>query len=109
MNVRLYLAQRISAAVLLPLILVHLATILYAVDSGLTAAEILARTRGSLLWGLFYGLFVAAAAVHAGVGLRSVIREWTPLKGLAPDGLAWLFALLLAALGFRAVYAVVLA
>lgn len=109
MSVRLYLAQRISAAVLLPLILVHLATILYAVDSGLTAAEILARTRGSVLWGPFYGLFVAAAAIHAGIGLRNVLREWTPLKGRARDGLAWLFALLLAALGFRAVYAVVLA
>ena len=109
MSVRLYLAQRISAAVLLPLILVHLATILYAVDSGLTAAEILARTRGSLLWGLFYGLFVAAAAIQAGVGVRSVLREWTPLKGRVPDLLSLCFALLLAALGFRAVYAVVLA
>ncbi len=109
MNLRLYLVQRISAAVLLPLILVHLATILYAMDSGLTAAEILARTRGSLPWGLFYGLFVLAAALHAGVGLRSIIREWMPLKGRAPDTLAALFALLLAVLGFRAVYAVVLA
>lgn len=109
MSVRLYLAQRISAAVLLPLILVHLATILYAVDSGLTAAEILARTRGSLVWGLVYGLFVAAAAVHAGVGVRNILREWTPLKGRVPDLLSLFFALLLAVLGARAVYAVVLA
>lgn len=109
MSLRLYLAQRISAAVLLPLILVHLATILYAVDSGLTAAEILARTRGSFVWGLFYGLFVAAAAIHAGVGVRNILREWTPLKGRVPDSLSLFFALLLAVLGFRAVYAVVLA
>ena len=109
MTLRLYLAQRISAAVMLPLILVHLATILYAVDAGLSAGEILARTRGSLSWGLFYGLFVAAAAVHAAIGVRSVLREWTPLRGRGADVFALLFASLLAGLGFRAVYAVVLA
>ncbi|MDJ0944457.1 MAG: succinate dehydrogenase [Kiloniellales bacterium] len=109
MSLRLYLAQRISAAVMLPLILVHLGTILYAVDAGLTAAEILARTRGSLFWGLFYGLFVAAASVHAAIGLRTVLGEWTLLKGWALDLAALLFALVLAGLGARAVYAVVLA
>ncbi len=109
MSLRLYLAQRISAAVMLPLILVHLGTILYAVDAGLTAAEILARTRGSLFWGGFYGLFVAAAAVHAAIGLRSVLGEWTPLKGRSLDLAALLFALVLTGLGARAVYAVVLA
>lgn len=109
MNLRLYLAQRLSAAVMLPLILVHLGTILYAVDAGLTAAEILARTRGSLFWGGFYGLFVAAAALHAAIGLRSVLGEWTQLKGRPLDGVALLFALVLAGLGARAVYAVVLA
>ncbi len=109
MSLRLYLAQRISAAVMLPLILVHLGTILFAVDAGLTAAEILARTRGSLFWGGFYGLFVAAAAVHAAIGLRSVLGEWTSLKGRSLDLSALLFALVLAGLGARAVYAVVLA
>ena len=109
MNLRLYLAQRLSAAVMLPLILVHLGTILYAVDAGLTAAEILARTRGSIFWGGFYGLFVAAAAVHAAIGLRSVLGEWTQLKGRSLDGAALVFGLLVAGLGARAVYAVVLA
>ena len=94
---------------MLPLILVHLGTIFYAVDAGLTAAEILARTRGSLFWGGFYGLFVAAAAVHAAIGLRTVLGEWTQLKGRRLDLVALLFALLLAGLGARAVYAVVLA
>ncbi len=109
MTLRLYLAQRLSAAVMLPLILVHLGTILYAVDAGLTAAEILARTRGSIFWGVFYGLFVAAAAVHAAIGLRSVLGEWTQLKGRSLDGAALVFGLLVAGLGARAVYAVVLA
>ena len=109
MSLRLYLAQRISALVMLPLILVHLGTILYAVDAGLTAAEIFARTKGSLFWGLFYGLFVAAAAVHAAIGLRTVLGEWTALKGRGLDLAALLFALALLGLGARAVYAVVLA
>ncbi len=109
MNLALFLAQRISAVVMLPLILVHLGTILYAVDAGLTAAEILARTRGSLFWGGFYGLFVAAAAVHAAIGLRSVLGEWTSLKSRSLDLAALLFSLVLAGLGARAVYAVVLA
>ena len=94
---------------MLPLILVHLGTILFAVDAGLTAAEILARTRGSLFWGGFYGLFVAAAAVHAAIGLRSVLGEWASLKGRSLDLSALLFGLVLAGLGARAVYAVVLA
>ena len=109
MNLRLYLAQRLSAAVMLPLILVHLGTILYAVDAGLTAAEILARTRGSIFWGVFYGLFVAAAAVHAAIGLRGVLGEWTQLQGRSLDAAALVFGLIVAGLGARAVYAVVLA
>ncbi len=109
MNLALFMAQRISAVVMLPLILVHLGTILYAVDAGLTAAEIFARTKGSLFWGGFYGLFVAAAAVHAAIGLRSVLCEWTQLKVRALDLAALFFGLVLAGLGARAVYAVVLA
>ena len=43
----LYIAQRGSALVLAPLVLLHLGVILYAVSGGLTAAEILGRTRSS--------------------------------------------------------------
>jgi fumarate reductase subunit C len=108
MNVRLYLLQRATAAVMAPLVLVHLALIFYATRRGLSAAEILGRTRGSIGWGLFYGLFVLAAATHAAIGLRSVVAEWTPLAGRRLDVLMWVFGLLLAALGLRAVTAVVL-
>ncbi len=104
----LYVAQRASAAVMAPLVLVHLATMIYATDAGLSAAEILARTRGSFAWGAFYGLFVLAAAVHASIGLRTVLLEWTPLAGRATNVLAALAGLLLLALGLRAVAAVVL-
>ena len=44
----LWLIQRLSAMVMAPLVLIHLATIVYATRGGLDAAEVLARTRGSL-------------------------------------------------------------
>ena len=44
---RLWYWQRVSAMVLGFCVIVHLATIIYAVRGGLTAAEILARTRGN--------------------------------------------------------------
>ena len=105
---RLYLAQRLSAMVLAPLVLVHLGLIVYAVRGGLGAAEILGRTQGSVGWALFYGLFVLAAAVHAPIGLRNVAREWTPWRGRSLDWSVLGVGALLAVLGFRAVAAVVL-
>jgi fumarate reductase subunit C len=108
MNVQLYVWQRATAALMAPLVLVHLAVVFYAARQGLSAADILSRTRGSIAWSLFYGLFVAAVAIHAPIGLRSVLMEWTPLSARARDVLIVLFGLLIAVLGFRAVAAVVL-
>ncbi len=104
---RLFFLQRLSALVLVPLVLAHLALILYAVRDGLTAEEILARTQGSLGWTLFYGFFVLAAAVHAPLGLRNILREWTGASPALAGTISLLFALLLAGLGLRAVAAVV--
>lgn len=108
MNVRLYLWQRMSAAVMVPLLAIHLALIFYAGTKGLSAADILARTRGSVAWALFYGTFVAAASVHAAIGVRNVLGEWTRLDVRKRDIAAVLFGLLLAGLGLRAVAAVVM-
>ena len=91
-----------------PLVLAHLALILYAVRGGLSAAEILARTQGSAFWALFYGLFVLAVAVHAPIGLRNVLREWFALRGAVLGLVAWLAFALFLLLGLRAVAAVVL-
>lgn len=107
MEARLFLLQRLTAAVMAPLVVVHLVVILLAIEGGLTAAEIRGRVEGSLLWGLFYGLFVVAAALHAPIGLRRILREWSPLGRRASDILAALFGLLLLWLGLRAVWAVV--
>ncbi|MCB1831842.1 MAG: succinate dehydrogenase, partial [Geminicoccaceae bacterium] len=59
----LFMLQRLSALVLAPLVIVHLLVILWAVEGGLSGAEILERTRGSTTLALFYGLFVIAAAI----------------------------------------------
>ena len=108
MSVRLYVWQRATAVLLLPLLLLHLAVIFYASRKGLSAADILSRTRGSVAWALYYGVFVAAISVHASIGVRTVLAEWTPLPARAVNPAAILFGLLLAMLGFRAVIAVVL-
>jgi fumarate reductase subunit C len=108
MNVRLYIWQRATALLLLPLLLVHLAVIFYASRKGLSAADILSRTRGSVAWALYYGVFVAAISVHASIGMRTILAEWTPLPPRALNPAAILFGLALAMLGFRAVIAVVL-
>jgi fumarate reductase subunit C len=106
MSATLFLLQRASAFVLAAAVAVHLATILYAVRGGLTAGEILARTHGNAAFFAFYALFVIAVAVHAPIGLRNVLREWTPWRGRSLDLALAVFALLLLALGLRAVFAV---
>jgi fumarate reductase subunit C len=108
MNLSLYLWQRGTAALMAPMVLVHLVVIFYATRHGLTAADILGRVRGSLGWGGFYTLFVIAASIHAGIGVRNVLAEWSPLSGRTAGVTALVFALLLCALGLRAVMAVTL-
>jgi len=107
MNVRLYVWQRATAALMVPLVAVHLAVIFYATRQGFSAADILSRTRGSMAWAAYYGLFVAAVSIHAAIGVRNVVTEWSPLSDRRAGQLAIVFGLLLAALGFRAVAAVV--
>jgi fumarate reductase subunit C len=84
-------------------VVVHLATIILAARGGLSAAEILGRTRGSLGWLLFYGGFVVAVAIHAPIGLRSIVREMTAWRGRSLDAAAVLAAFLLLMLGWRAI------
>jgi fumarate reductase subunit C len=98
----LWIAQRASAAVLAVCVAVHLAMIIYAVQGGLTAAEILARTRGNSGWLAFYSVFVLAVTIHAPIGLRSVFIEWLGWRGRSRDVVLALFAALLAWMGMRA-------
>lgn len=106
MSPLLFAAQRATAFVLALAVAVHLGTILYAVRGGLTAAEILARTHGNVGFALFYGVFVVAVAIHAPIGLRNILREWTRWRGRTLDIALALFSALLLGLGLRAVFAV---
>ena len=110
MNVKtqalLWIAQRASAALLGLCVVVHLATLIYAVRGGLTAAEILARTQGSAAWLGFYSIFVAAIAVHVPIGLRAVLGEWLDWRGASRDAALSFFTLFLVFLGMRAVLGV---
>jgi fumarate reductase subunit C len=99
----LWLAQRLSAAVLSLCVLVHLATIVLAVRGGLSAAEILARTRGSVVWSLFYAVFVLAVAVHAPIGLRALAREVLGWRGGGLEIATLILGAALALFGWRAV------
>ena len=105
----LFLAQRASAAVLALAVTVHLATIIYATRSGLTAAEVLGRTRGNGAFLALYVIFVVAIAIHAPIGLRNVLREWTAWRGRSLDIALAAVAALLLVLGLRATFALYLA
>jgi fumarate reductase subunit C len=103
---RLWIAQRASAVVLALCVVVHLIVIVYAMRGGLSAAEILGRTRGNAGWLVFYGVFVLAAAVHAPIGLRAIAIEWLGWRGRSLSAAVHLVAVVLAVLGLRAVWAV---
>lgn len=108
LDVRLYLAQRLSALVMAPLVLGHLALMIYAVQGGLSASEILGRTQGSVWWALYYGVFLLAISVHASIGLRVIVHEHLKLTGQALNAFTWVSGLVLLALGARAIAAVVM-
>nr|WP_281494048.1 succinate dehydrogenase [Jannaschia sp. S6380] len=100
------MAQRITAALMAPFVTVHLGVMIYAIQGGLSAAEILGRTQGSVPWFLFYGGFVMAAAIHAAIGLRVIAYEVLGLRLGAVRVLMWFSGLLLAGMGMWSVVAV---
>jgi fumarate reductase subunit C len=106
MEARLFALQRLTAMVMAPFVLVHVAVVLYAVRGGLTAAELLARTQGNWGWIAFYTLFVVSVGIHVPIGLRNILVEWTGLGRRSATTLCAAFGLLLLGLGLRAVIAV---
>jgi fumarate reductase subunit C len=107
MNVRLYIWQRATAALMVPLVLIHIAVIFYATRQQMTAADILSRTHGSAAWASYYALFVAAVSIHASIGMRNVLAEWSPLTEQRVGQIAIAFGLLLTLLGVHAIFALV--
>ena len=90
-----FVLQRGSAAVLAVCVAVHLATIIYAVRHGLSSSAIVGRMHEHVVWPAFYGIFVAAVAVHAPLGLRAIADELLGWRGALVDALLWFVALVL--------------
>ena len=108
LQAKLWYWQRISAMVLALCVLVHLGVMIYAVRGGLSGAEILSRTQGSIVFGVFYTVFVLACAVHVPIGFARICEEWLGMRGLAATIVAKLLGLVILVMGLRAVYGVVL-
>ncbi len=100
---KLWVWQRLSAAVLGFCVLVHLGMIIYAVQDGLSAAEIITRVSGNMLWFVFYAVFIVAVAVHAPIGVRTILNEMTGLSARATDLVMAVLCLVILVMGFRAV------
>ena len=98
-----FVLQRASAAVLAVCVVVHLASIVYAVRSGLSAEAIVGRMHANPAWPAFYVIFVVAVAIHAPLGLRAIVDEWLGLRGRTVDAGLTLFALVLLGGGLYAV------
>jgi len=105
-ELKLYMVQRLTAMFMVPFILIHLGIIIYATRDGISAAEILGRTKGSIGWMLFYGLFVIAAAIHGTIGIRNIVSEAFSWRGRSLEFAMAAVVVLLIAIGLRAVGAV---
>jgi len=105
-ELKLYMAQRLTAMFMVPFILVHLGVIIYASRNGISAAEILGRTKGSIGWMLFYGVFVVAASIHGTIGIRNIASEMFAWRGRSLEAVMALVIVFLIAVGLRAVGAV---
>ena len=103
---KLWYWQRISAMLLAVCVVIHLALIIYVSRHGMSAAQILGRTRGNVSFAIFYAVFVVACAVHVPIGLRTIATEWLRWRGGSVTVAALLVAIAILVLGLRSVYAV---
>jgi fumarate reductase subunit C len=106
LQAKLWYYQRISAMVLALCVAIHLIIIYIAVQGGLTANEILGRTRGNWGFALFYEIFVLACFVHAPIGLANILQE-NIQNAFLNRALPLLLAALILILGSMAVIGVV--
>tara|TARA_B100000965_G_scaffold185005_1_gene154457 strand:+ start:555 stop:905 length:351 start_codon:yes stop_codon:yes gene_type:complete len=98
-----WLVQRVTAAILAVCVIVHLAVIVIAVQGGVTSKEIVARVGGSVPWLVFYSVFVVSVALHAPVGLRNILREYTSFGRRTTHWIMAAFCVVILVMGFRAV------
>ena len=109
LTARAYLIQRLSALLMAPFVLGHLAVMIYAIEGGLSVGEILGRTQDSLIWFLFYGSFVLAVSIHAALGLKVILAEWAGISGQANSVISWVIGLGLLIMGGQAIWSVTFA
>ena len=100
---KLWVWQRASAAVLGLCVIVHLILIIIAVQGGLSASEIISRVSGNIAWLIFYSVFVIAVAVHAPIGVRTILNEMTGLKTSQTHLVMAVLCLVILSMGFRTV------
>lgn len=98
--------QRISGGLLAGCLLIHIATILYAVQGGLSVAEIQNRIQGSEFWFVLYSIFIFAAIVHAAIGLKNVFSEWIKLPPVLISVLVLVYFVVSSFLGISAILAI---
>lgn len=103
LETKLWVWQRLSAAVLGICVIAHLGMIVYAVQDGLTAAEIIGRVSGNVGWLIFYSVFVLAVALHAPIGVRTILKELTSLNARQTHLIMAVLSLVILVMGFRAV------
>ena len=99
----IWLAQRVSAVILVICVSVHIFTIIMAMNNGLSAREIIDRIDGNMGWLIFYLIFIAAIAIHAPIGIRTVLREITPLSLTSINIIIIIVSLYLVYFGSRAI------
>ena len=102
----LFILQRLSGALLAILLFVHLVTIIFAVQGGLSVAEIVDRVRGNLFWVSFYGVFALTAVVHAMIGLRKFSSNGHRLIRRVVDVVVSLYVIGALWLGYEAIEAI---
>ena len=104
--ISLYMLQRLSAFLMIPFVIVHIVLMIYAIEGGLSADEVLGRTRGSIFWFFYYSIFVFLVSLHGSLGLRIVLSELLDFTSRALTSLTIFVFLFLLLLGFFSVYAV---
>lgn len=108
LEIKLWLAHRLSAMALGLFVVIHLITMIVVIQGGLSAAEIMERTSSNILVALFYGLFVIASAIHGSIGLRTVAQEVLSWRGASLDLVIFIFFALLCVMGLVAIIGLVL-
>ena len=105
LEARLYVLQRLTAVIMAPMVIGHLATILYATRAELTAESILARVQSSPWLVVFYTAFVVMVAIHAPLGLRKILIEWGRIRMPIANAISLVLFLTFLAMGLRGVWA----